>query len=108
MLYLYACLYGDSGRWLQSGSAEVPRLWQAASRRPEKAAGTADLPLYGYKLVDGESMIAEDEAEVIRLIYDRYIHTNEGTSSVAKYLNDHGYVKKTDRTEGSQAFQITL
>ena len=53
-------------------------------------------------------MIAEDEAEVIRLIYDRYIHTNEGTSSVAKYLNDHGYVKKTDRTEGSQAFQITL
>ena len=39
-------------------------------------------------------MIAEDEAEVIRLIYDRYIHTNEGTSSVAKYLNDHGYVKK--------------
>ena len=49
---------------------------------------------YGYKLVDGELMIAEDEAEVIRLIYDRYIHTNEGTSSVAKYLNDHGYVKK--------------
>ena len=39
-------------------------------------------------------MIAEDEAEVIRLIYDRYIHTNEGTSSVAKYLNDYGYVKK--------------
>ena len=49
---------------------------------------------YGYKLVDGELFIAEDEAEVIRLIYDRYIHTNEGTSSVAKYLNDHGYVKK--------------
>ena len=49
---------------------------------------------YGYKLVDGELMISEDEAEVIRLIYDRYIHTNEGTSSVAKYLNDHGYVKK--------------
>ena len=63
---------------------------------------------YGYKLVDGELMISEDEAEVIRLIYDRYIHTNEGTSRGAKYLNDHGYVKKTDRTEGSQAFQITL
>ena len=43
---------------------------------------------YGYKLGDGELMIAEDEAEVIRLIYDRYIHTNEGTSSVAKYLKD--------------------
>ena len=26
---------------------------------------------YGYKLVDGELFVAEDEAEVIRLIYDR-------------------------------------
>ena len=49
---------------------------------------------YGYKLVDGELIIAEDEAEVIQVIYDRYIHTNEGVSNVAKYLNDHGYVKK--------------
>lgn len=39
-------------------------------------------------------MIAEDEAEVIRVIYDRYIHTNEGVDNVAKYLNDHGYAKK--------------
>ena len=49
---------------------------------------------YGYKLVGGELLIAEDEAEVIRVIFDRYIHTNEGVSSLAKYLNDHGYVKK--------------
>ena len=49
---------------------------------------------YGYKLVDGELLIAEDEAEVIRVIFDRYIHTNEGVNNVAKYLNDHGYVKK--------------
>ncbi len=49
---------------------------------------------YGYKLADGQLLIAEDEAEVIRVIYDRYIHTNEGVSNVAKYLNDHGYVKK--------------
>ncbi len=32
---------------------------------------------YGYKLADGQLLIAEDEAEVIRVIYDRYIHTNE-------------------------------
>ena len=49
---------------------------------------------YGYKLDNGELVIAEDEAEVIRVIYDRYIHTNEGVAGVAKYLNRNGYVKK--------------
>ena len=32
--------------------------------------------------------------EVIRVIYDRYIHTNEGVAGVAKYLNRNGYTKK--------------
>ena len=31
---------------------------------------------------------------VIRVIYDRYIHTNEGVAGVAKYLNRNGYTKK--------------
>ena len=35
----------------------------------------------------GNLVIAEDEVEVIRVIYDRYIHTNEGVAGVAKYLN---------------------
>ena len=49
---------------------------------------------YGYKLEDGNLVVAEDEVEVIRVIYDRYIHTNEGVAGVAKYLNRNGYVKK--------------
>lgn len=49
---------------------------------------------YGYKLENGQMEIAEDEVEVIRTIYDRYIHTNERISGVAKYLNSHGYTKK--------------
>ena len=49
---------------------------------------------YGYKLENGELLIAEDEAPVIRTIFDRYIHTNDGVAGVAKYLNHHGYVKK--------------
>ena len=38
---------------------------------------------YGYKLENGNLVIAEDEVEVIRVIYDRYIHTNEGVAGVA-------------------------
>ena len=49
---------------------------------------------YGYKLENGDLVIAEDEVEVIRVIYDRYIHTNEGVAGVAKYLNRNGFIKK--------------
>ena len=49
---------------------------------------------YGYRLENGQLLIAEDEVEVIRVIFERYVHTNEGISGVAKYLNTHGYVKK--------------
>ena len=49
---------------------------------------------YGYKLENGNLVIAEDEVEVIRVIYDRYIHTNEGVAGIAKHLNRNGFVKK--------------
>ncbi|SFP84379.1 site-specific DNA recombinase [Butyrivibrio proteoclasticus] len=49
---------------------------------------------YGYKLVDGSLVIAEDEAEMIRLIFDKYIHTDMGANGVAEYLNNHGHKKK--------------
>lgn len=39
-------------------------------------------------------LIAEDEVEVARLIYERYIYTNDGINGVTKYLNDHQYTKK--------------
>ena len=49
---------------------------------------------YGYKLENGQLLIADDEAEIIRIIYGRYIHTGDGIGAVAKYLNHNGYTKK--------------
>ena len=49
---------------------------------------------YGYKLENGELVIAEDEVEIVQMIFDRYIHTNDGINGVANYLNNHGYTKK--------------
>jgi len=49
---------------------------------------------YGYKLENGELVIAEDEVEIIQMIFERYIHTNDGINGVANYLNTHGYTKK--------------
>lgn len=56
---------------------------------------------YGYKLEytaegkgKGELMIDEGEAEIIKLIYDKFLHTDKGVAGVAKWLNDNGYRKK--------------
>ena len=59
---------------------------------------------YGYELVDGELKIAEDEAEIIRIIYDKFIHTTMGAGTVAKYLNRQGYIKKKRQNGTLDAF----
>lgn len=49
---------------------------------------------YGYKLIDGELHIAEDEVDVIKIIYHKFVHENMGLAAIAKYLNTNGYKKK--------------
>ena len=63
---------------------------------------------YGYKLVDGRLEIAEDEVEIIRIIFDRYIHTNEGINGVANYLNSHGYTKKLRQNNTIPGFSASF
>lgn len=51
----------------------------------------------GYKIVkdasgkNGRLAIDEDEAKLVRLIFDKYAHTSMGYSGVAKWLNKNGY-----------------
>lgn len=93
----------DSGKLMisvLSAVAEIEReniLVQTMEGRRQKAREgkwNGGFAPYGYKLVNGYLEIAEDEAEVIRIIYDKFVHTTMGTAGVAAYLNDHGYVKK--------------
>ena len=93
----------DSGKLMisvLSAVAEIEReniLVQTMGGRKQKArAGkwNGGFAPYGYELVNGELQIAEDEAEVIRLIYDKFIHTNMGIVAIATWLNQHGYKKK--------------
>ena len=50
---------------------------------------------YGYKLENGNLLIAEDEVEIIRIIYDRYIHNNSGINGAAGKLSF--YLSAVDR-----------
>ena len=93
----------DSGKLMisvLSAVAEIEReniRTQTMAGREQKAKEgrwNGGFAPYGYKLENGELLIAEDEADVIRIIYDRYIHTKDGVNGVAAYLNDHGYTKK--------------
>ena len=63
---------------------------------------------YGYKLENGELLIAEDEVDVIRTIYDRFIHTTDGIISITKYLNRNGFVKKHRQNNTTPGFSTTF
>ena len=63
---------------------------------------------YGYKLENGELLIAEDEVDVIRTIYDRFIHTTEGIVAITKYLNRNGFVKKLRQNNTIPGFSTTF
>ena len=87
-----------------SAVAEIEReniLEQTMNGRREKArqglwnGGPAP---YGYTLKDNKLYINEDEAELVRLIYDKYVNTNIGYTGIAKYLNLQG-IKKVVRTD---------
>lgn len=93
----------DSGKLMisvLSAVAEIEReniLVQTMEGRKQKAREgkwNGGFAPYGYHLDKGELKIAEDEAEAIRVIYDKFIHTNMGANGIAKYLNQHGYEKK--------------
>lgn len=98
----------DSGKLVisvLSAVAEIEReniLVQTMEGRKQKAREgkwNGGFAPYGYKLENGELLIAEDEVEVIRIIFDKYIHTNMGSTSIAEYLNQR-YEKKV-RQNGS-------
>ena len=103
----------DSGKLMisvLSAVAEIEReniLVQTMEGRRQKAREgkwNGGFAPYGYKLENGELLIAEDEAEVIRIIYDKYITTNMGAISIANFLNEHGYKKKIRQNNTLEMF----
>lgn len=103
----------DSGKLMisvLSAVAEIEReniLVQTMEGRRQKAREgrwNGGFAPYGYKLENGELRIADDEVEVIQIIYDKFVHTNMGATAIAAYLNDHGYKKKLRQNNTSELF----
>lgn len=54
---------------------------------------------YGYTLEKGMLYVNDEEAEAIRIIFDKYVHTDMGANGLAKYLANHG-IGKIQRQNG--------
>ena len=107
----------DSGKLMisvLSAVAEIEReniLVQTMEGRKQKAREgkwNGGFAPYGYKLVNGYLEIAEDEAEVIRLIFDKYTSTTMGAPGIAEYLNEHGYEKKKRQNNTLDMFSVNF
>ena len=98
----------DSGKLtitVLSAVAEIEReniLVQTMEGRKQKAregkwnGGRAPFG-YRHDKEKGILVVDPDEAEIVKIIYDKFAHTNMGTEAIAEYLNDHGHVKNRSR-----------
>lgn len=88
-----------------SAVAEIEReniIEQTMNGRKEKArqgGWNGGFAPYGYYLKDKNLFIQEEEAETIRIIYDKFANTEMGYGGVAQYLNLQG-IKKIQRQNG--------
>lgn len=107
----------DSGKLMisvLSAVAEIEReniLVQTMEGRRQKAREgkwNGGFAPYGYKLVEGELKIAEDEIKVIEVIYKKYATTTMGIGAVASYLNTNGYIKKKRQNNSLDMFSYSF
>ena len=97
-----------------SAVAEIEReniLVQTMEGRRQKAREgrwNGGFAPYGYQLVNGELIIAEDEAEIIRIIYDKFANTTMGMAAIAAFLNNSGYKKKLRQNNTIEGFSTSF
>lgn len=63
---------------------------------------------YGYRLDKGELIVNAEEAEIIKIIFDKYVHTTMGMGAIAMYLNQHGYRKELRKNNKLDTFSSTF
>mgnify|MGYP000886271275 CR=1 FL=1 len=59
---------------------------------------------YGYYIQDGVLKVNEEEAKVVKLIFEKYTHEDMGTLKTAQWLNEHGYTKASKGKNSHSCF----
>lgn len=60
-------------------------------RAIEKGVVLGSNRIWGYQKQDGCLVICEEEAKIVRQIFDLYANQNMGIRAISSYLTDHGY-----------------
>lgn len=93
-----------------SAVAEIEReniLEQTMNGRREKArqgkwnGGPAP---YGYIIKDEVLQVDREEAEIVKLIFDKFVHTDMGYVGIAKYLNLQGIKRRKRKSSDAENF----
>lgn len=109
----------DSGKLtitVLSAVAEIEReniLVQTMEGRRQKAREgkwNGGLAPFGYRQdKENDSLIIEpNEAEIVRLVYEKYSNEGMGVAAICKYLNQHGYMKEKIRDRDLDYFTPPL
>lgn len=52
---------------------------------------------YEHDTENSTLIVIPEKAEIVRIIFDKFVHSDMGADSIANYLNQHGYSKKRVR-----------
>jgi DNA invertase Pin-like site-specific DNA recombinase len=100
--------------WQSSGESKKTsiRVKEKMSQLNEKGLYMGGRPPIGYKLVETDIkherkdknikklVIDENEKEIVKLIFDLALNKGYGSSRITKYLNEHGYKNKDNKSWG--------
>ncbi|MCM1236045.1 MAG: recombinase family protein [Ruminococcus flavefaciens] len=90
--------------------AEMEReniLVQTMLGREEKAkqgGWNGGFPPYGYERVNGKLVVVEDEARIVRLIFDKYVNEGMGFMAISTYLNRQGITRRVPPNVKNERF----
>ena len=105
----------DSGKLMisvLSAVAEIEReniLVQTMEGRKQKAREgkwNGGFAPYGYDLINGELIINEEKAKIVKIIFEKFAYTTMGFGGVADYLNQLGYKKEKISDKHLELFSI--
>lgn len=87
---LFISLVGTLAQWERETIAE--RVYSTMKTRAENGLLNGGPAPYGYDWEEGHLVVNEDEANVVRKIFEMY--RSSGTAAIAKNLNSQGYRTK--------------
>lgn len=82
----------------QESEAISGNLRWSYKKRMQSGEFNCTRPAYGYKLVDGEMSIVEEEAQVVRKIFELFLQGN-GIQAIADILNNEKVVKRDGKNK---------